>query len=75
VGACSHAGVRIDPRNNSSGTMASCIRVQLGSVMSADPAALVRLLGISETMSSVQSTEMILVKVLKRVDPIVEVVL
>jgi hypothetical protein len=55
--------------------MASCIRVQLGSVMSADPAALVRLLGISETMSSVQSTEMILVKVLKRVDPIVEVVL
>jgi hypothetical protein len=55
--------------------MASCIRVQLGSVMSADPATLVRLLGIFETTSSVQSTEMILVEVLKRVDPIVEAVL
>ncbi len=44
-------------------------------MMSANPATLVRLLGISEATSSVQSTEMILVKVLKRVDPIVEVVL
>jgi hypothetical protein len=44
-------------------------------MMSANPATLVRLLGISEATSSVQSTEMILVEVLKRLDRIVEAIL